>query len=550
MKTLITTAWFALLCLSLQAQSTLWKWAKSAGGTDGDIGYEVCADDSGNVLATGVFRGPTITFGTTTLTNGGDGDIFIAKYDVLGNVLWAKQAQGNSGEEPYGITTDSSGNIFITGTFESDTLTFDSIKLFNTSYYDLFIVKYDPLGNVLWAKSAGCNSSVIGCSIVADTVGNTYLTGNFSCATLVFDSTTISGTAGSDFFVAKFDPLGNVVWAKSEGGSGNEAVHTILTDAGGNLYLSGYFNSPLLTLGTTTLASAGSTDIFVVKYDISGNVIWAKSVAGTFQEGVLDICTDISGNVYVTGGYSNMPVNFGATTITRTGDYDVFILKYDAAGNELWAKSEGGMDWDEGRCISTDPLGNLYVAGNFNSASLTIGASVLPNAGLNDIFIAKYDASGNLLLSKSVGGIYEDIVSDMYINTTGDVFLTGGFSSPSITFGSTLLSNVNNFGFLDFFVAKLNDKTVGMMDDAQLADGIIILPNPLFSGKANILSTTCIKKGTLAVYNVQGQIVQQVKDISGKSFIVNCENLPSGMYFIKVIENYSVVASGKLQIVD
>ena len=101
--------------LSVNAQTPNWQWAKSAGGTGYESSTGVCTDASGNVFITGLFFSPTITFGTTTLTNAGGMDIFIVKYDATGNVLWAKSAGGVYGERGQSVCTDASGNVFITG---------------------------------------------------------------------------------------------------------------------------------------------------------------------------------------------------------------------------------------------------------------------------------------------------------------------------------------------------------------------------------------------------------------------------------------------------
>ena len=121
MKKLYTIILFVFVGVITNAQSPNWAWAKSAGGTDYDYGTGISTDASGNVLITGYFDSPTITFGTTTLTNAGTGiaDIFVVKYDASGNVLWAKSAGGTDGDHGYGISTDANGNVLVTGYFNS-----------------------------------------------------------------------------------------------------------------------------------------------------------------------------------------------------------------------------------------------------------------------------------------------------------------------------------------------------------------------------------------------------------------------------------------------
>ena len=129
--------------VSCFAQSPAFLWAQRAGGTDSDYGYSCSTDASGNIFVTGYFYSPSITFGTTTLTNAsaGNNDMFIVKYDSNGNVLWAKSAGGTSNDMGKSCSTDANGNVFVTGYFDSPSITFGSTTLTNAGGDDMFIVK-------------------------------------------------------------------------------------------------------------------------------------------------------------------------------------------------------------------------------------------------------------------------------------------------------------------------------------------------------------------------------------------------------------------------
>ena len=199
------------------AQAPNCLWAKSAGGTDVDYGRSVTTDASGNVYVMGYFYSPTITFGTTTLTNAGTtgySDMFIAKYDAAGNVLWAKSAVGIDSDRGYSVTTDASGNVYVTGSFDSPTITFGTTTLTNagtTGYSDMFIAKYDAAGNVLWAKSEGSTSYDEGYSVATDASGNVYVMGYFYSPTITFGTTTLTNAGSVDMFIAKYDGTGTGV---------------------------------------------------------------------------------------------------------------------------------------------------------------------------------------------------------------------------------------------------------------------------------------------------------------------------------------------------
>ncbi|MBK8846298.1 MAG: SBBP repeat-containing protein [Bacteroidetes bacterium] len=437
-----TIALVLLAFAGANAQAPDWQWAKGIGGTGGDLSYSIAVDKTGNIYTTGTFSG-TVDFdpgvGVFNLTSTGSSDIFISKYDNSGNFIWAKSAGGTSSSYSYSnsVATDFSGNIFITGVFVGPTITFGTTTLTNvgTSGFDIFLTKYDSNGNVIWAKSAGGNWSDQSLSVSTDISGNVFITGLFSYQ-ITFGTTPLTGAGDLDIFIVKYDSSGNVLWAKSEGGTGDDRGYCVATDANGNIFITGPFDSPTITFGATTLTKGGITDIFIAKYDSSGNVLWAKRAGGTKYDIGISVATDASGNVFMTGYFGSPTIKFGTTTLTKTGvnSLDIFITKYNPNGNVLWAKGAGGTAGEIGYSVATDTSGNAFVSGYFASPTITFGTTTLSNAGSNDIFITKYSASGNVLWAKGVGGIDSDVGHSVCTNTSGDVFITGYFSSPNLIF--------------------------------------------------------------------------------------------------------------------
>ncbi len=529
--------------LSVNAQTPNWQWAKSAGGTGSAFGLIVSTDAIGNVFMTGYFKSPTITFGTTTLTNAGSNDIFIVKYDATGNVLWAKSVGGAYDERGQSVSTDASGNVFMTGYFISPTISFGTTTLTNTYasnlYSDFFIVKYDTSGNVLWAKSAEGAYDDSGQSVSTDASGNVFITGIYYSPTITFGTTTLTKANPtsnySDIFIVKYDASGNMLWATSaEDGLFNDDGRSLSTDASGNVFIAGYFASPTITFGTTTLTNTNSSwDIFIVKYDSSGNVLWAKSAGGTAYDIGNSVSTDAIGNVFMTGIYYSPTITFGITTLTNANNVaDIFIVKYDASGNVLWAKSAEGTWYDLSYGVCTDVIGNVFITGAFYSPTITFGTTTLTNVNAaNDIFIVKYDASGNVLWAKSAGGTGYDEGYAVSTDASGNVFLTGNFGSPNINFGTTTLTNTDTTGsFRDIFIAKL-DGTTGTNDIKNA--NIKIYPNPT-NNIINIEGLTKNENNTIQIFDVQGKLVI-TKNISEKGTI-DLSELNKGVYVIKIGE--------------
>jgi len=326
--TLTTNGGYDIFVAKLDSNGN-WVWAKNAGGGSPDFGYGIAVDASGNSYVTGYFQSPNAYFDSTTLTNSGSDDIFVAKLDSNGNWVWANKAGANKGDYGYSIAVDASGNSYVTGYFDTSA-TFGLTTLTSNGSSDIFIAKLDSSGNWLWAKNAGGIVSDIGYGIAVDASGNSYVTGYFDYSASF--GSTLTSKGAYDIFVAKLDSSGNWLWAKNAGGEKYDRGRGIAIDANGNSYVTGYFDTSA-SFGSTTLTSYGSFDIFVAKLDSSGNWLWAKNAGGTNNDMGYDIAVDASGNSYVTGyfsGTSTAGITFGNITIygLSSGLYtNIFITK-------------------------------------------------------------------------------------------------------------------------------------------------------------------------------------------------------------------------------
>jgi hypothetical protein len=306
----------------------------------------------------------------------------------------------------------------------------------------------------LWAKKAGGTSDDHGQGIGVDASGNSYITGYFQ-GTATFGSTNLTSNGGYDIFVAKLDSSGNWLWAKNAGGTGSDECYGIAVDDSGNSYVTGCFQGSAI-FGSTTLTSNGSYDIFIAKLDSSGNWLWAKNAGGPNYDSGCGIAFDTSGNSYVTGTFYSS-ADFGSTTLTSYGDYDIFIAKLDSSGNWFWAKNAGGTNVDIGYGIAVDTSGNSYVIGYFESGIVIFGPTTyLISSGYSDLFIAKLDSSGYCLWAQKAGGTSDDYGYGIVVDASGNSYVTGDFYSATATFGSTTLTNTSSGYYCDIFIAKLN----------------------------------------------------------------------------------------------
>ncbi|MGZ4047828.1 MAG: SBBP repeat-containing protein, partial [Bacteroidia bacterium] len=402
---------------------------------------------------------------------------------------WVKTV-GSGTKDSYGqyVTTDASGNVFITGNFYG-TIDFDpGPGVFNLSAIgsdlDIFIVKLDVSGNFVWAKRLGGGENDYVSAIAADAAGNVYTTGYFF-GTSDFDPgpslvnlTATGGSLTSDVFISKLDASGNYVWAKSFGGNGNDQGKSIAIDPSGNVFTTGYF---WLTAdfdpgaGIMNLGSVGSEDVFISKLDVSGNFMWAKGIGGLENDEGNGIATDAGGNVYTTGSFLETAdfdpgagvVDLTSDTSVSIGTPDIFISKLDASGNYVWAKRIGGKHYDYGNAIELDSGGMVYTTGFFeDTVDFDSGAAVnnlISDPGSMDMFISKLDSLGNFVWAKRVGSIVSGNANAMAMDASGSVYVTGSFNGTADfdpgagTFYATSTLLVSGAFSDDVFILKLDN---------------------------------------------------------------------------------------------
>lgn len=544
-KTLFLVTMCLLSTVLSVAQVPNWSWAKSAAGDNLDEAQCISTDEDGNVYVTGWFYSSSVTFGTYTLTNSyyTGKDIFIAKYDINGNVVWAKSAGGNNDDYATSIKVDNSGNIYITGYFNSDSLNIGSITLLPLNGSTIFFAKYDNNGNVLWAENVSEAHYNGSSAITVDSDEYIYLTGEYS-----------NGPVNDlDILIRKYNQNGNEIWTKSPQGLHDDYSNSVSVDTFGSVLIAGSFESLNLKFGSITLVNYGYNDIFLAKYDVNGNVIWAKSpLWGNNEDEANSIIVDDLGNIYVAGSYASDSISFGNITLINAssglfGREDIFIVKYSADGNALWGKRVGGLNKDEANSITVDASGNIYVTGSFTSDSITFGDITLTNAGeggygQDDIFLAKYDANGNVLWATSIGNSFvneEDVSYSVTTNILGDIYLAGKFESYTLFFGDIELTNS---GGSNVFVAKLEN--ANGINDINHSISLDIYPNP---SRSNI--TIKAQQATeIKFINIQGKLI---KTVPAQDNITNIDisSLPKGLYILKV-NTKNGVAIDKLIIND
>ena len=433
-----------------------WMWATSLGGPSSDYGYGLHVDSSGNTFASGYFYTGAL-FGSTTLSASGGSDLFVAKLDSKGSVTKALGYGGlqSSSDYGYSIAVDRDNNTYVTGMIYGSAK-FGSINLQTNPQQgnssDIFVAKLDKTGKWLWAQRFGSTSSDYGRGIAVDRNKNVFVTGFFRY-TATFGTIQLTSKSRSyDIFVMKMDANGKVLWAQSAGSTSTDRGHAIATDKAGNAFVTGYLRNQA-TFGAITLTTnSGGYDIFVAKIDPTGRWLWAKAAGGTSSDYGYGIATDGSGNAVVTGYFRNS-VTFGTSGLSSKGGNDIFVAKISATGIWMWGKSAGGSSYDYGRGVAVDSSDNIYATGYFNSTA-TFGTTTLKTRGGYDIYIAKLDKNGKWLWSTSSGGTSSDYSYGIALDSSNNVYATGYFPQNA-KFGATSFSTPS--GSCNVFVVKLDN---------------------------------------------------------------------------------------------
>ncbi len=271
-----------------------------------------------------------------------------------------------------------------------------------------------------WAKkSTGDINEAFAC-VTTDPSGNVFAGGSIISDVADFGLGTITNNGYADYLIVKYDSLGTPLWMKNGGGTGNEVVYNMTTDANGNLYVAVSFQSASVTFGSFTVNNTATVpdevglltyDLALVKYDPNGTVLWAKKIGGLGNESQATVTCDASQNVYVTTYAASQALTVGNVSIaTNQNSYIGGILtKIDSSGTTLWIKRFGNDDVYDNSFISApvfDAAGNLYLTGIFQSETFTVGSITYTNAapGQLDCYILKLDVDGNIVWQKAIQG--------------------------------------------------------------------------------------------------------------------------------------------------
>lgn len=342
------------------------KWTGQIGSSGDDTPRSAARDSDGNIYIAG-----HTDSGLDGNTNAGMLDIFLLKYDSSGNKQWLKQFGTGSDDTEPRVTVDSHGNIFLAG---STSAGIDGNEPIGS--VDFFLTKFNASGDKQWTKQFGTSAWDNVLVVKTDSAGNIYLTG-WTLLGELYGNTNIGQ---ADAFLMKCDPEGKILWTKQFGSTATDSGNGLAIDAAGDIYVGGDTYGDLDGTG-----NSGSQDIYLAKYDSSGDQQWLKQFGTGNQDFCDEITIDSAGHVYLVGDTKGGFPGYDEAGFTTS---DIFLLKTSAGGDQLWVRQFGTAHEDHGDCVVTDPSDNIFVGGN-----TVTGFDGNPDH--QGAFVAKFDSSGN-----------------------------------------------------------------------------------------------------------------------------------------------------------
>ncbi|MBA2563763.1 MAG: T9SS type A sorting domain-containing protein [Chitinophagaceae bacterium] len=529
------------------------QWLTSMGGISSalnpgadEIVREVKVDEQGNVYACGRIRQYAAFSGITVATYG-DYDIFLAKYNCQGNLVWVRTAGGSAGDDAFSIALNSSGQIYMTGFIDSDPVfpvTFFDTILSQESTRDMFLAKFDTSGNYLWGKFSGPgmqNTFAQGFNLELDSNSNPVVHVSTAMAGELFPGWNV----GIAPYIAQFDTAGTLQQLFTFSSNYSLDASNFAIDSQNNYYVCGFWSADSVILGNQVLYNPkpGITVIgYVSKFTNTGNLIWTYMLtdtttgpAGTRPWG---IAIDNFDNVLLSGKTTAglKCGNYVFTNVPGFSSLVPYLIKINPTGLPVWA-AQGYQEFIiYGRSgLALKSNGNAVFTGAYRGTAIFNNDTLTQSFnGSSDLFLAEVDPNGQMLGAVKLGSTGNN--TDSYSTVTDpldNVYMGGTFNG---VLSANTLSVSNSGGYSDGFIAKYGTICTTGIEETNSATNLMLnlFPNPV----SNILNIASIDHtvNSLHIYNSLGQIVfkQQISPDNLEIIQINVSLFPPGIYIVKL----------------
>jgi|GEM_PF-2484412 len=413
-------ATFLLACSTSSLHAQTWQWSASGGGAGNDRFTGVTVDREGNTAAIGGFTGDVV-FGTAPLY-APYGGVAVAKYDPAGVPLWLLRISGSGRVLPGGIAFGPDGFLTVVGTY-SGVLTVDRDSDTSSGGTDVFILRLDRMGRTVWLHSLGGPGDDTASAIAVDSANNAVMTGTYAGSALTGEIA-LSSVGERDVFIASYGEDGAVRWARTDGGTGIAQPRSLAVDAAGGIVVAGYATDSVSLAGTSWRTS-GAMDGFVAAYTSEGLGAWSRTVGGEGSDVIHAVSVDKFGTIYLAGEFEGS-ATVGSETMVSNGSTDMFVARLRSDGGVAWVRSWGTTAPESMRAVATDNAGKLWAAGSFTEP-ISVDATPLVSSGMEDVLSLAMNSSGNVVRARTFGGGGNDRPNALAADNMGEALLAGEF---------------------------------------------------------------------------------------------------------------------------
>ncbi|MBF9141734.1 T9SS type A sorting domain-containing protein [Hymenobacter properus] len=504
-----------------------------------------------NLYVTGSFTG-TVAMGGALITSAGLNDVFVGKWNVASRAFtWVQRAGGANNDQTLALAVRGV-SVFVAGTF-GVAASFGSVGLTSAGATDGFVAKLTDAGSTaawVWAQPVGGLNEDRATAL--DVSGpNVYLAGTFrsqtaTLGTLTLTNNTATGTTAglAHVFLTKLADAGassSFVWARAFGGAAADDAAAALVSSGSTVYLAGDYTGNLNLGSSTTLNSNGGRDVYVLKFVDGGAnpaLAWAKSAGGINADAATALALNGT-SLYVAGSFGGLAI-FDINGVVSNGPANAFVAKLADAGTSstwVWAQQAGGTASDQATALAVSGS-EVYMAGAFTSPTATFGSSNLANtsgatARTADVFVTRLNDTGPASTfdwAQKAGGTGADQATSLVV--LGNTVHVGGSVTPPAAFGSQTITTAATVGV--GFLAALRTSVLATATSTELA-GLSLWPRPA-RGRATVQlpAVPGAAKATLTLLDALGRAVRTQPAATNAQTELDLTGLAPGFYAVRV----------------
>jgi hypothetical protein len=501
----------------------LWGQSWTAVRSFGDPGIETCqtitSTPDGGLLFGGSFN-EMLTIESETYSTFGEDDLFLVKQDQGGAVIWSRHYGSILDDRLADVAANANGHLIGAGSFwvAMDIGPFALSSSLNPK--TIFLVEWDDEGVPMWAKTINGSGLKEVEDVELDAAGNIFLCGYFG-DTLRIDDTDLVARGATDFFVAKFSPEGELIWANHAGQSKDTRAISVSVLSDGDVLATGYYNDTTIIANDTLTAFTFDHDVFIASLDADGTLAWGRKLGGVFDDDAIALLQDGEGHYYLVGYLVGvMSVDDNLSIQSTSIQPNTYVIKFAPNGQVLWAQTFGGS----AQLQITDAVlkdDHLLLTGVFKESQSISGVQITATAGTTDGFLLSIDLDGQLEVFTDISGTGSTLPARLGVAAQGEVHVGGTFDA-ALTVANPSLEAA---GF-DAFLATYTDPILPVVE--PIVPPPVVFPNPS-TGTLN-LPANCTA-WHVRLWNDNGQLM--LEQAQAQQVIVP-DAFPAGRYHLQM----------------